>query len=363
MKKKKIFFVLPSLTAGGAERVISTLANGLNTKYNIHIITLSKSEIFYTLHKDVNILYCIENIIPSKNIFDSIKLNYLLLKKILFYLKQEKPDIVISFMTSSNILTTIATMIINIPCIISERNFPITNRIPKARRYLRQWLYKKADFLVVQTEEIKAYFSSIITQEKIVILPNPIAKELTESRNSNSIKENIILNVGSLTNQKAQDILIKAFANIDNDNWRLLIIGEGEKRKEYETLISSLKLDDKVILHGLTKDISLYYNSATVFAFTSLFEGFPNALIEAMHFGLPCISTDCPTGPSKLIRNGENGFLIPINDQGKLENCLTKLISDKNLQHTFGENAIVTTKQFEVDTVILQWDSLIKHLI
>lgn len=363
MKKKKIFFILPSLAAGGAERVISTLANIFSAKYDIYIITLNKSEIFYVLNSDVHTLYCIENIIPSKNIFDAIKLNYLLLKKILFYLKQEKPDIVISFMTSSNILAIIATMIKNIPCIISERNFPITNRIPKIRRYLRKWLYKKADFLVVQTEEIKDFFSSIIDEEKIIILPNPIAKELAKSRNLNSIKENIILNVGSLTNQKAQDVLIKAFANIDNDNWKLLIIGEGEKRIEYEALIRSLNIQNKVILLGLTKDISLYYNSATIFAFTSLFEGFPNALTEAMYFGLPCISTDCPTGPSKLIRNGENGFLIPIGDQQKLENCLSKLISDKNLQKTFRENAITTTKQFDADTIILQWDSLINHLI
>jgi len=363
MKKKKIFFILPNLAAGGAERVISTLANDFSTKYNVCIITLNKSEIFYALHKDVKTLYCIENIIPSKNIFDAIKLNCLLLKKILFYLKQEKPDLVISFITSSNILSIIATMLRNIPCIISERNFPNTNRTSKTRRYLRKLLYKKANFLVVQTEEIKNYFSSIIAEEKIVILPNPIAKELTKSRNSNSIKENVILNVGSLTSQKAQDVLIKAFANIDNDNWKLIIIGEGGKRKEYEALIRSLKLQNKVILLGLTKDISLYYNSATIFAFTSLFEGFPNALIEAMHFGLPCISTDCPTGPSKLIENGENGFLIPINNQKKLENCLTKLISDKNLQNTFGKNAMSTTKQFDVDTVILQWDSLINHLI
>lgn len=363
MKKKKIFFVLPTLTAGGAERVVSTLANVFSTKYDIYIITLNKSEIFYKLNKDIHTLYCIENIIPSKNIFDTIKLNYLLVKKILIYLRREKPDMVISFMTSSNILSIIATMMHNIPCIISERNFPVTNRTSRSRRYLRNLLYKKADYLVVQTDEIKEYFTSIIAEEKIIILPNPIAKELTKSRNLNCKKENIILNVGSLTNQKAQDVLIKAFANIDNEKWKLLIIGEGEKRIEYEALIRSLKLENKIILLGLAKDMSSYYNSATIFAFTSLYEGFPNALIEAMHFSLPCISTDCPTGPSKLIQNGENGFLISINDQQKLENCLSKLISDKNIQKAFGENAKVSTEQFEAETVAIQWDSLINHLI
>lgn len=363
MKKRKIFFILPTLTAGGAERVVSTLSNTLSTTYEICIITLNKSEIFYDLNKDVRTMYCTENITPSKNVFDAIKLNYLLLRKILLFLKQENPDVVISFMTSSNILSIIATIINKTPCIISERNFPITNRIPKVRRYLRKWLYNKADFLVVQTDEIKDYFSSIIVKEKLIILPNPIANELTISRQLNSRKENIILNVGSLTNQKAQDVLIKAFANIDYDKWKLVIIGEGEKRQEYEALIRSLKLQNKVVLQGLTKDIASYYNSAKIFAFTSLYEGFPNALIEAMHFGLPSISTDCPTGPSNLIKNDENGFLIPINDQKVLEKCLSKLISDENTQKAFGENAILTTKQFEAETVALQWNSLINHLI
>ena len=90
-----------------------------------------------------------------------------------------------------------------------------------------------------------------------------------------------------------------------------------------------------LILVGQTKDIAYYYNISKIFAFTSVFEGFPNALTEAMHFRLPCISTDCPTGPSELIKNQENGFLIPIGNQQKLEKCLSDLISDKHLRQTF----------------------------
>jgi len=210
---------------------------------------------------------------------------------------------------------------------------------------------------------MKKQFESIINNDKIVILKNPIAPELTIARDSNYTKENLILNVGSLTNQKAQGLLIKAFANIENADWKLIIIGKGRKQKEYEELIKSLQLGDKIKLLGQTKDIANYYNKSKIFAFTSLFEGSPNALIEAMHFGLPCVSTDCPTGPSELIKDAQNGYLISVDDQKQLENRLTKLMNDEKLREKFSNNAIKSVASFEAEPITLEWSLLFKKVL
>ncbi|GAA4937517.1 glycosyltransferase family 4 protein [Algibacter agarivorans] len=363
MNKKKISFVIGALTAGGAERVVTTLSNQLIEKYEVHIIILTKCEPFYKLNSSIRLFYCREKFLPSNNIFQALKTNYSFYKAISSYLKNNKIDLVIGFITSVNILAILASRKINIPCIISERIFPEKSDIQIQWEILRKLLYRKANFLVVQTSEIREQFKSIINYDKIIILKNPIAPELSEARDIQFKKDNIILNIGRLTNQKAQDILIKAFANIDNDNWKLIIIGQGEKQKEYEELIKSLKLNDKVNLLDQTKDIAHFYNKSKIFAFTSIFEGSPNALIEAMHFGLPCISTDCPTGPSELITDGHSGYLIPINDQKQLEMRLSKLINDEKLREKFSDNAILSVKPLEAEPTTLEWIHLFEKLL
>ena len=363
MSKKKISFVIGSLTPGGAERVVTTLSNQLVEKYEVHIIILTKCEPFYKLNSSIKLFYCREKFLPSNNVFQALKTNYSLSKTISSYLKDSKIDLVIGFITSANILAILASRKINIPCIISERIFPKKSDTPIQWEILRKLLYKKANFLVVQTDKIKEQFESTIKNDKIIILKNPISPELTNARDINYKKENLILNIGRLTNQKAQDVLIKAFANIGHENWKLIIIGKGEKQKEYENLIKLLKLDTKINLLGQTKDIAHYYNKSKIFAFTSKFEGSPNALIEAMHFGLPCVSTDCPTGPSELITDGHNGYLIPIGDQKQLEVRLSKLINDEKLREKFSINAVKSVASLEVEPVTLEWIHLFEKLL
>ncbi len=362
-RKKKISFVIGSLSPGGAERVVTTLANELSQVHTVYIITLIKSVPYYEINQNVKILHCEEVIAPSKNGLQALKTNFQLYRKISSLVQTEKIDLLIGFITSANILSILAAKKQGIPCIISERIFPSFEYTSKMWKVLRKILYRKSNFLVVQTNEIRNYFKSIMPSAKIIILPNPIASEISISRNPMIEKENIILNVGRLTYQKSQDTLIKAFANVDNNNWKLLIIGEGEKRKYYESIIRKLDLVNKVILIGNTSDMPHYYNKASIFAFTSRFEGFPNALIEAMHFGLPCISTDCPTGPSELIKNGVQGFLIPIGNQKVLENKLIKLMENTDLRKIMGGKAVDRTTKFEIKNVITHWNDIINRLL
>ncbi len=363
MVKNTIAFVIYSLSSGGAERVVSILANELSKKYTVVIITFKKVSPFYPLSPDVKLFHCVDFVPPSKNISQALRSNYILLKAIKTYLKREKVNLVIGFLTSANVLSVLAAKIRNIPVIICERNNPFITRLPLFWRILKKVTYPKATFLIVQTEKIKSYYKVSIDASKLKILPNPIAPSLTLTRNPNALRERVILNVGRLNPQKAQDALIKAFAAIKHSGWKLHIVGRGLKEEEYRKLISALNLEETVELLPPTKQIHDHYNTASIFAFTSLFEGFPNALIEAMHFGMACVSTDCPTGPSELIEHGVNGFLIPVNDQEELEKHLQRLVDDEELRNRFGEQARESVERFESEEILGSWKMLIAEVL
>ncbi|MCK0159326.1 glycosyltransferase family 4 protein [Allomuricauda sp. F6463D] len=358
MNKPKIAFVIPTLGSGGAERVVSTLCNTLVEFYSVHIICLIKTTPFYKIHSDVKICYCIDKKNSSVSTINAIKNNYKLIKKIKKIAALNEIDLLISFITSANVLTIIAGKLLNIPVIVSERNNPEKDYLPKMWRTLRNLLFPLAKLIVVQTEDIKNFYEKKVDKNKVAIIPNPISSDfiISPSYEECSVsKENIILNVGRLNPQKAQHILIKAFANSENLNWKLYIVGAGVEQKKLEVLIENLKLKKKVFLLGKVKDIQKVYQKSKIFAFSSLFEGSPNALIEAMHFGLACVSTDCPTGPSDLINNGKNGFLINVNDTNALTEKLNILMSDKDLRISFGKNAQSTVSEFDASNISNKW--------
>lgn len=363
MNKPKIAFVLPALNMGGAQRVVTTLANALSSKYNIVIITFTKTKRYYDLDKSVTVVHCVDHIEPSSNAFDGLKNNYHLLKRIHSLTIQYEVKLLISFLTSANILTTLVAKYNRIPVIISERNNPFSEKIPRIWQQLRSFTYPKSNYVVVQTETIKSYYTSKIKKDRLRILPNPISADLTEKRSTTIPKENIVLNAGRLADQKAQDILIKAFSKTNNKEWKLVIAGEGPNREKYEQLIEELDLKDKVVLLGRQKDIHLLYNKSKIFAFSSIYEGFPNALIEAMHFGLACVSTDCPTGPSEMIENDKNGFIVPMNDVKEMADKLNILMNNREKRVAFGEKAVQSVKKYEVEAVVKQWDELLENCL
>lgn len=363
MKKIKIAFVISSLSSGGAERVVSTLSNHLTDSYEVFIITMSNKPVFYPLNENVRVLYCKESLKPSKGIVDAIKLNYSLYRKIIKLIRKYGIDICIGFMTPNNILATLASKRCNIPVIISERNNPFEEdkHISDFWKKIRRLVYPRADKLVVQTERIRSFYTTFIKSNRLETIPNPINPDFKNQ--SILTKENIILNVASLSDQKGQDMLIKAFAKTQPNNWQLCIVGEGDKRGELQQLIDHLKMNDKILLVGRQTDVVSYYTKSKIFAFSSLYEGFPNALQEAMFFGLACVSTDCPTGPSEMIEDGINGYLIEVDNELKMSEKLNLLMNDENLRQSLGSNAQESIKPYEIKNIISKWKELIQQLI
>ena len=359
MKRPRISFIIHSLGSGGAERVVTTLANELCNHYEILIITFIKGDSFYPLDPAIRTFHCLEYIEPSKTLISAVRGNFLLFKRLRTIIIENHVDLLIGFMTSANVLAVLASRSVGIPVIISERNNPNKQQTAVYWKVLRRITYPLADYVVVQTNGIKDYFKAKIKASRLQIIPNPIAPQLKKNRNDHISKQNIILNVGSLTTQKAQHVLIKAFSLIKTDDWVLVIAGEGPERKKLTDLVKELGLEKRIYLPGRTKEVHNMYNKSKIFAFSSLFEGTPNALIEAMYYGLPCVSTDCPTGPSELIENGTNGYLVPVDDVNMLAEKLSMLVADENKRNLFGRRAQKTVEPFEVGRVAKMWHHLI----
>lgn len=306
---------------------------------------------------------CFDDIEKPTSAIGSIKLNFELTRRVSRITKNEQIDLLIGFITSANIIATLAAKLNRIPCLISERNNPKSNAIPKFWLILRKLVYPMANHLIVQTKNVKRFYEPISRSEDISILPNPLSSELSLLRRDTVTRENIILSVGRLNEDKQHHKLIDAFNTLKPEGWKVIIIGAGPRKATLIELIKFHHLEDRIEILSHIKDIHHYYNKASLFVFTSRSEGFPNALLEAMHFSLPCISTDCDYGPSDLINDGVNGFLVPVDDQNILTSKISQLISDKNLRTQFSEKARETSEHYTSKKVTAQWDAIITRHI
>lgn len=365
MNKKTIAFISYSLASGGAERVLTTLANEFCDTYNVVLISLTSGNSFYPLDDRITYRECSLQTENGAGFFSRLREYNRVLKAIKSIIKEYNVALSIGFLTVVNIFTILAAQQTKTKSIISERNNPLVSNPGQLWKFLRKLTYKKAHCLIVQTKANAEFFSKLIPQNRIKVVHNPIAPILSEKRIKPRIahSEYSILSVGRLDRNKSQDVLLKAFANIPNTSWRIQLVGNGILNEEYKSLAKNLGIADKVEFLGNQTKIWEFYNRATIFAFTSKSEGFPNALIEALYFGLPSISTNCPHGPSELISDGENGFLIAVDNQKELEQKLIRLMKDTELRNTFSENAYLNSKKYEVSEVKNSWQNHFERLL
>lgn len=231
----RIAFVVPSLQNGGAERMVSTLANHYAKNSVVHIITLLQKEIFYEIDDSIKIQH-VRNSSPSSNQFQAIFKNIYTLNNLIHILKKENIDIVLSFTTTANVLSTIACKILKIPNIISERNNSLVNPPKKFWLKLRNRLYKHAAFLVVQTDGNKKIFETIVPENQIRIIHNAISETLNSKSDDFGHRVKTaspieILSVGRLNDNKAHHIGITALAGLTDYEWNYTIAGSGPLKK------------------------------------------------------------------------------------------------------------------------------------
>ncbi|WP_396638150.1 glycosyltransferase family 4 protein [Maribacter sp. R77961] len=363
--KKNIAFYIHDLGAGGAERVVVNLCNSLKENYNVYIITNYNQFNYYKIETDVVRLVLSNTSNKSKGKLSSILENFKRVKSISKFVKKYNINLLIGFTTHCSVLAILAARRCQIPVIVSERSNPNYDTQNIFWSTLRKFSYPLANKLIVQNKGNVEYFKNLVDSRKIKIILNPISEELRKKLkdNSRNYGHKNILNVGRLDNNKAQDLLIRVFANLNLEGWTLTLVGDGNKKEEYQNLVKQLNVTDKVKFIGRVKNVSKYYFESDIFAFTSKSEGLPNALMEALYYGLACISTNCPFGPEELITHGENGFLIPVENQNQLEVYIMELVNKPDLIEKMGKEASIRAKKFEIENIVLEWVNEIESLV
>lgn len=345
MEAKRIILVIPTLKQGGAERVISLLADNWCINNNeIHLVLLAKGEYFYEINKKVHIHELnFENINPLLKIFYEL----ITLYKLRNILHRTNPDFVLCFMTKYNILTLIASRFLKPRVYVSDRSNPKT-KLSFSLELLRKITYKWATGIIAQTSLAKEIIEKQTKNFNIQIIPNPVR----EIRTYNIInKEKIILCVGRLVNEKGQKYLLEAFAKLNHKDWKLVLLGDGPLLNDLKKLARKLDLMEQLILPGAVTNVDEWLAKSSIFAFPSISEGFPNALLEAMTAGLPCISFDCDAGPRDIIKNGINGILIELYNIDSFSEKLELLINNIELRTSLGIEAKKIREEYDVSII------------
>ena len=350
----KILFCLGSMGKGGAERVIANLSNEFIKKYDVSIVVTSNKKSMYTLNDKIG-YYTLDEDSKKMNVITRTCKRIIKLRKIL---KTYKPDIVISLLPEPTFRLMIAKSFLNIKTIISVRNDPNVEYNNLFKKLLVRLLYTKADGFIFQTPDAQKWFSKKI-QDKSIIIPNPINENFI-CKPYKGTREKTIINVGRLNTQKNQKLLIDAFFEVHkkHSDYVLKIYGNGELYNNLKDQIKRLKLDKCVFLMGEVDDIKEEIYKAGMFVLSSDYEGMPNALMEAMALGLPCISTDCPIGgPKFLIENNKNGKLVKVNDKDMLVNSINELIEDSSKSKIIGDNANRICNELNPSYINKKWEN------
>ena len=323
-EKKKICLVIPSLNAGGMERVMSELAHYFSTIDSIqtYFISYTKGEKFYELPQNIIFLEPDFNFNKKSKTIYSIKTISFLRKTI----RHIDPHAVLSFGETYNSFVLLSTVFLKTRIFVSDRSKP-DKKWGFLHDLLRKYLYRSAYGIISQTNYARDFIYSLTKHKNITVIPNPVRKFSLV----NVFDNKVVLSVGRLISTKKFEILIEMFSQIKNQEWELWIAGDGPLRSQLESLIKELNLSDRVKLLGTTPEIDQLYSKAGIFAFTSISEGFPNALLEAQSAGLPCIAFDCIAGPSDIIVDGRNGFLIPEMDMQEFKSKLVQSVKKFDL--------------------------------
>lgn len=328
---KKIIFILPSLRGGGAEKVFINLAHYFGKKeYPVELVTLKADSDYQCNFEYLKIKFVCFNKKRSVNSFF----------KLFWYLKKTNSRVIFSTIAHVNIMLFIINIFLNKKIIFRESNntdlnFKNLNFFKKFFFNYFQKKISKSNTVVYPSYNLKNDIlkrNKIINTNKIVI-NNPISIKLEDSIDIKILKkiknikdgfEKIIINVGSFTKQKNHKDLINVFSNLDNiDSKCLILIGNGPLKKEINTLLNNLGIQKNVFIFNFQNNLMPFFNISDLYVSTSLWEGFPNVLLDAAIFNVPIIAYNCNYGPSEILENGKFGKLCKPGDK----NSLLKLIN------------------------------------
>jgi len=281
------------------------------------------------------------------------------------WLRQElgrrRPDVVVSFIDVANVLALLATRGTGVPVVVSERTNPLRHRVSWPYRLLRRLAYPRAANVVVQSKETAAWAASFVPAGRVRVMANPVRATETEGEPELALpSRRWLVGVGRLDPVKRFEVLIDVFAPLaaQHPMWSLLLLGEGPERGRLEAAVRRHGLESRVWLPGAVRVTDPVLRQCHLFALTSRYEGFPNALCEAMACGIPAVSFDCPTGPREIVRDGVDGLLVPDGDAGALRAALDRLMGDDSLRERLGARATEVVTRFAAAGILGSWEAL-----
>jgi glycosyltransferase involved in cell wall biosynthesis len=355
--------VIHSLEGGGAERVLADLANHwAENGDRVSLITLSgEAEDKYSLKDNVRRVG-LGVMRVSANPLSAVWNNFVRVRKLRQAIRESRAECVISFTETMNVLTLLACRRLRIKPLICERIDPRQHAIGRAWSWLRRLTYPHCAAAVAQTASVADFIRPLVRDKPVYVIPNAVEAPIAEpASEANTKSQPYIVSMGRLVRQKGFDLLIEAFQQVaaQHREWKLCILGEGPE-------LSALKkqaapLGDRVQFCGWQANPTRFLQDAELFALTSRYEGFPNALLEAMAYGVAVVSFDCPSGPREIIRDDVDGLLIAPADVGAMAQALDRLMSDEAKRRGLGETARQVVDRFSTASFYERWEAVLRH--
>jgi glycosyltransferase involved in cell wall biosynthesis len=361
----RITLVISSLGTGGAERVMSVMASyWAENGQDVSLITLASSvSDFYALHPAVKRIGLGLLVTSSHRLIKAALHNIQRLKQLRKEILASRPDVVLSFVDTTNILTLLASFRLGVPVIVAEHTDPRHHPVDAIWTRLRYLLYPRANAVVVLTQALRTWAEEFLPKNIVHVIPNPVPAELLLHHGPVERKghHRTIVAMGHLTPLKGFDILLNAFARCaaKHSDWSLVILGEGEERGRLRKLAIELGVSERVRMPGRMPDPFQILRGADLFVLSSRYEGFPMALLEAMACRVAVICTEYPSGPGEIIRNGVDGVLVPTDDIDALAAAMDRLIVDPLERQRLASRAVEVREKFGLEKVMQTWDLLI----
>lgn len=382
----RLLLVAPSLSEGGAARVLATLANAWAARgHEVTVVTLSDAAgDGFALADEVDRIGLAVSEASANVLVGAIR-NVLRVRALRSVIRRLTPDVAIAFLHRTSVLVLLAALGTAVPVVVSERVDPRHDPLSRSWSLLRRLLYPRAAALVVQTERIADWARKWLSPDRVHVLPNPVVVpgggEVTTGEGGGSADAmpggadqdlavvsvptpRAVVGMGRLVRQKGFDRLVEAFARCaaDHPDWSLVILGDGPERDRLQRLAESYDIAGRVQLPGHIRSPWLRLETADLFVLSSRYEGFPNVLLEAMARGVACVSFDCPTGPAEIVRHDVDGLLVPEGDVSGLAEAMGRLMSDGAMRRKLGQRARIVAERFGVERVVSRWDDVLRGI-
>jgi len=367
----KVLFIIPDMSSGGTQRKVIMLLRYLNSKKIYPKLVLFKKEGVHLseLPDDVRIIDLKKR---SRYSF------FILILKLAKIFRSEKPDKIISFIYYSNIISVLAKIIsrISSTLIISEESVPfgylLNTRMGDVKRALIRFTYRKAQKIICVSKGLREYIIKYcgLPESRVIAIYNPIESEKIYKLSIEEVKhpffdkkidgELLIISTGRLSIAKRYDILLKVIENVrERKKVNLIIIGDGELKKDLIIQRNNLKLNDCVEFIGYQQNPYAWMSKSDLFVMTSQYEGFSYVIVEAMACGVPVISSDCPFGPIEIIRNNINGNLVPFGDIEKISNNVIDMFNDERRRHRMILAGKIRSLDFDINKIGKEYELII----